>query len=186
MNYYSEAAIERIENFLIENVPTGKGAAAAFAAKHGGIKQRTTKKQAQEIRAAAKAPKVVLPEPKEREKRKGVQVPSRGILPSEEVLRGKSRRPGGLAQTRKNTLSKLLLATTDQATYDRIQKRIAGISAALKNKKNWGKQRSLNNDVEYVLDYLLSEGFVDSYEDGIYMVELMTTEFLSGILIESL
>lgn len=177
MNYYSEAAIERIENFLIENVPTGKAKRARF----GGITQRTSAAEAERIRAAAKAPKVVLPEPKERVKRKGIQAPSRGIKPTERELRGKRFTPAGLASRRASDLkARLRDPNLPMSDYVKFEKRAAAIKAALKNKKSWG------DDVEYVLDYLLSEGFVDSYEDGIYMIELMTPEFLSGILIESL
>lgn len=175
MERYRDGAMQRLENYLIENVPTGK----AKRARSGGIPQRVSPEEAKRIRAAAKAPKVSLPEPKEREKRKGVQAPSRGIKQTERELRGKRYTPAGLASRRASDLkARLRDPKLPMSDYINFERRIASIKSALKNKKSWG------DDVEYVLDYLLSEGLVDSYEDGIYMIEFMSSDFLSGILLE--
>lgn len=43
---------------------------------------------------------------------------------------------------------------------------------------------ALNASVEYVLDYLIDEGFTDSYESAIAIVESMSDEWLEGIIDE--
>lgn len=180
-------AVERIlnkmkEEYLYENVPTGKSKRASF----GGIPQRVTADEVKRLKAAAKASREPIPEPKERKQRKGVLAPSRGIEPSERELRGNRFTSGGLAQRRLNDLkARLRSPNIDMSDYVKFEKRAAAIKAALKNKKSWGKQRSLNNSIEYVLDYLLDEGYVNSYEDGLSLMELMSTEWLGHILIES-
>lgn len=186
-------AVERIlnkmkEEYLYENVSTGKGAAAKFAAKHGGIPQRRTDKEIAQLKADAKVSREPIPEPKERKQRKGLRAPSRQIQPTERVLRGERSTPKGLAQARLNRLNKELRKANlhmDISDISRMGARAERIKKIIKDKENWGKKRTLNNDIEYVLDYLLDEGYVNSYEDGIHLMELMSTEWLGHILIES-
>lgn len=181
-------AVERIlnkmkEEYLYENVPTGKAKRARF----GGIPQRVSASEVEKLKASAKASREPIPEPKERKQRKGLRSPSRRIEPTERVLRGERSTPKGLAQARLNRLNQELRKANlhmDISDISRMGARAERIKKIIKDKENWGKKRTLNNDIEYVLDYLLDEGYVNSYEDGIHLMELMSTEWLGNILIE--
>lgn len=163
------------ESYLNENVSSGKAKVAKY------VQPKVTKAQAEQIRAAAKRSQEPIPEPKERQQRKGVKLlPSRGVKSNEKVLRGGyARTPQGIAQRRATELEKssrdLRIPMSQTLSY---LKRAESIKSALKNKKSWG------DDVEYVLNYLLDEGYVDSYEDGIHLIELMSANWLGEILIE--
>lgn len=47
-----------------------------------------------------------------------------------------------------------------------------------------GLRPKLNSSVEYVLDYLINEGYTDSYDSATYILEAMSDEWLDEILIE--
>lgn len=180
-------AVDRIlnrikENYLYENVPTGKSKRASF----GGIPQRVTAAEVNRLKAAARASREPIPEPKERKQRKGILPPSRGIGSRERELRGDRYTPEGLARRRFSDLENKALrdSKTPTSAISKLLKRAENIKSALKNRSNWGKSKNLNADFEYVLDYLLDEGYVNSYEDGLSLMELMSTDWLGNILME--
>ena len=98
----------------------------------------------------------------EAEARQTPRLPSRGIGESEPVLRGKKKRkPGGTAQQRVATLRARMRKGEDSQN---MRDRVARLRAALKKREKWGTPEAAKE--EYILNYLVTEGYADSYEQA--------------------
>ena len=60
------------------------------------------------------------------------------------------------------------------------KERAKAIRKALRNRANWGKPKTQAE--EYVLEYLIQEGYADSYESADVILELMSDEWFEQIL----
>ena len=173
---------------LCENVSTGNARRASF----GNIPQRVTASQAAEVRRAAQRKPEPEPQPRAPKTPKGpTTVPSRGVSGGESVLRrrtpeGHRKRgasPVAVAKRRQRILSTgrdPSAATSGgmvrQPTPE-SKARAKRIGAALRNKANWGTKAE-----EYVLEYLVQEGYANSYENADVILELMSDEWFEQIL----
>lgn len=168
--------------FLDENVSSGRGRAAAFNARRGGETQRISRKEAEALMAAAQRVPEPIAEPKQRQKRKGSGLlPSRGIEPGEKVLRGYGRTPEGIAKRRATDLLKRS-RSTDLPISDTLQliKRSDKIKAALKKAKKWGTPEAAAEEV--ILGYLIDEGYADCLGSAEIILENMGDDWMHAIL----
>lgn len=110
-------------------------------------------------------------------------VPSRGIRRDDRVLRrhrgeegGPSRptSPQGLAKDKVNYLKRF----DDPEKKARVKK----IRAALANKEKWGTPEAAKE--EYVINYLVMEGYTDNYDSAIEIYESMSDQWLHSILVD--
>lgn len=186
---------------ICENVSGGRARRAS--SRRAPISQRVTDREAQEIRANAREnprSSSVAPsddslgamkqrfkdetdaENADKEAKKPKPVPSRGIGSSERVLRkGKKRTPGGTAQARVAELNKRLRQQGKKPyQWPQDDERVRRISAALKKRDKWGTPEAANE--EYVINYLISEGYTDNYESAIAIYESMSDEWIYNIL----
>jgi hypothetical protein len=189
---------------ICENVSGGRARRAS--SRRAPISQRVTDRQAQEILANAREnprPSSVAPsddsleamkqrfkaetdaEDAEKEAKKPKPVPSRGIGSSERVLRGgKKRTPGGTAQARVTELNRRRRQQGKKPyQWPQDEERAKRISAALKKGSKWGTPEAAKE--EYVINYLISEGYVDNYESAIVIYESMSDNWFYDILGES-
>ena len=186
---------------MYENVSGGRGRRAS--SRRAPISQRVSDSEAREIRRNAKEnprPTVSAPEDDsleamksrfraetdaenaEKEAKKPKRVPSRGIGASERVLRkGKKSTPGGTAQQRVTELGRRSRELGQpRYSWPRDEERSRRISAALKNRDKWGTPEAARE--EYVIDYLVTEGYTDNYDSAIAIYESMSGEWLDTIL----
>ena len=188
------------EECVYENVSGGRGRRAS--SRRAPISQRVSDSEAEEIRRNAKEnPKPTASAPEddsleamksrfaaetdvenaEKEAKKPKQVPSRGIGASEGVLRkGKKRTPGGTAQQRVTELGRRGRQQGKKPYAAGDDERLRKISAALKKRDNWGTPEAAKE--EYVIDYLVTEGYTDNYDSAIAIYESMSEEWLDTIL----
>ena len=118
-------------------------------------------------------------------------VPSRGVAGNESAIRrrtpeGHRKRgasPIAVAQRRQRILStgrdpnaKSSGGMVRQPTPE-SQARAKKIGAALRNKKNWGTKSE-----EYVLEYLVQEGYANSYENADTILQFMSDDWFEQIL----
>ena len=186
---------------LCENVSGGRARRAS--SRRAPISQRVSDSEAKEIRRNAREnPKPTASAPEddrleamksrfkaetdtenaEKEAKKPKSVPSRGIGASEKVLRkGKKRTPGGTAQQRVATLgSRGRELGQPNYSWPRDEVRSKRISAALKKRDKWGTPEAAKE--EFVIDYLVTEGYTDNYDSAISIYESMSDEWLDTIL----
>ena len=187
---------------LCENVSTGKAKRAS--SRRAPIPQRVSDSEAREIRRNAREnPKPTASAPEDdsleamksrfkaetdienaqKEAKKPKRVPSRGIGASEKVLRkGKRSTPGGTAQQRVTELGRRR-RELGQPNYSSLRddRRSKNISAALKKRDKWGTPEARNE--EFVIDYLINEGYTDNYDSAIAIYESMSDEWLNTILV---
>ena len=184
-----------------ENVSGGRARRAS--SRRAPISQRVSDSEAAEIRRNAREnPKPTASTPEddsleamksrfkaetdtenaEKEAKKPKSVPSRGIGASEKVLRkGKKRTPGGTAQQRVATLgSRGRELGQPNYSWPRDEVRSKRISAALKKRDKWGTPEAAKE--EFVIDYLVTEGYTDNYDSAIEIYESMSDEWLDTIL----
>jgi hypothetical protein len=90
-----------------------------------------------------------------------------------EFLNKYDRKPKGL--NKKN----LLQNAQDSLMHTSISRQASNVAKQNELKRNL---KDLNASVDYVLDYLIDEGFTDSYESAIAIVESMSDEWLEGII----
>lgn len=164
---------------LYENVSTGNARRA-----RAGVTQRVTASQAADIRRAARTPQQPIPEPKERQQRKGVKLlPSGGVGAEDKVLRGGyARSPYGIARAKLARLKKAsrdLSIPMDQTL--RIHRRIADMEKAIKDRKTWGTKEE---EIAYILGHLIEEGYVETYEAAAEIAENMSDDWLYSVLYE--
>lgn len=182
----AEYLLEELDDEVFyENVSTGNARRASF----GNISQRVTASQAAEIRASARRRPEPEPEPRAPKAPKGpTTVPSRGVSANEPALRrrtpeGHRKRGSSPAQTAEKQAK--LLATGHSGSTGRYSRtptpetkeRAKRIRAALRNRKNWGTKAE-----EYVLEYLVQEGYANSYKNADVILELMSEEWFEQIL----
>lgn len=196
-NLYEKFANESIEDFIFENVSGGRGKRAKSS--RAPIPQRVTARQAREIRTNARQnprPSPAKPsndslaamrkrfEDAEKESKKQKPLPSRGIGASERVLRRRKKRtPGGTAQERVAELGRRLRQIGKKPfKWPEDENRMKRISAALKKRKQWGTPEAANE--EYVINYLISEGYTDTLESAEIIIENMSEQWLYDILME--
>ncbi len=178
---------------LNENVSSGRARAA-----RSGLTSQKPHETAAEIRAQAARARVALSSSQERQKQKeerkkeleakraSIQpLPSRGVGPEEKVLTRKrvgGKTPYGIARSRLARLKKnaqdMSISIDDTV---RLHKRIEKMQNAMSNKKNWGVKKE---DLEYILDYLITEGYTDTINSAIHIAENMSDEWLYSILID--
>lgn len=141
-------------------------------------------KQEDEEEAAAKAAKNTKP---------STTVPSRGIGANEPLLRrrtpeGHSRRgssPFTKAKNRARVLSTGRNPNARAGEYagsptDKSKALAKKIRAALKKSEKWGTPEA--NAEEYVLEYLIQEGYTNSYESALRILGQMSENWLIQIL----
>ena len=170
------------ENFnLYENTGLGGNKAAKFAKKR-------PHQSAEEIRQEAKRQQRLMaqpiPEPIERQQRKGVKLlPSSGVGAEDKVLRGGyAMTPYGIARARLSKLKRVsrdMKIPLDQTL--KLHKRIERLERAIKNRKNWGTKQE---EIAYILGHLIEEGYVNSYEAAIEIAENMSDDWLYSVLYE--
>lgn len=205
-NSYEEAEyiLEQLSdeefNVLCENVSGGRGRRAS--SRRAPISQRVSDSEAREIRRNAREnPKPTASAPEddsleamksrfraetdaenaEKEAKKPKRVPSRGIGASEGVLRkGKKSTPGGTAQQRVTELGRRRRQQGKKPYAAGDDERSRRISAALKKRDKWGTPEAAKE--EYVIDYLVTEGYTDNYDSAIVIYESMSEEWLDTIL----
>lgn len=187
---------ELYEEVFYENVSTGNARRASF----GNIPQRVTASQAAEIRRSARRVPEPEPEPRAPKAPKGpTTVPSRGVSGDEPALRRRTpeghRKRGASPVAVAKRRARLLSTGQDTAQqnvgsagrYGYARKpteaskaRAKKIRAALKKSKNWGTPQA--NAEEYVLEYLVQEGYTDSYDSAMEILQEMSGEWLVEIL----
>lgn len=182
-----------------ENVSGGRARRAS--SRRAPISQRVSDSEAAEIRRNAREnPKPTASTPEddsleamksrfkaetgaenaEKEARKPKSVPSRGIGASEKVLRkGKRSTPGGTAQQRVTELGRRGRREGKKPYAPGDEVRSKRISAALKNRDKWGTPEAAKE--EFVIDYLVTEGYTDNYDSAIEIYESMSDEWLDTI-----
>ena len=185
---------------LCENVSGGRATRAS--SRRAPISQRVTDTEAKEIRQNAREnPRQSVSAPEddsreamkarfkaetdaenvEKEAKKPKRVPSRGIGASEPVLRrGKKRTPGGTAQQRVTELGRRRRGQSQKPETLQDRERSKKISAALKKRDKWGTPEAAKE--EFVIDYLVTEGYTDNYDSAIAIYESMSDEWLDTIL----
>lgn len=188
------------EEYVYENVSGGRGRRAS--SRRAPISQRVSDSEAKEIRRNAREnPKPTASAPEddsleamksrfraetdtenaEKEAKKPKQVPSRGIGASERVLRrGKRSTPGGTAQQRVTELGRRRRQQGQKPYAAGDDERSKRISAALKKRDKWGTPEAAKE--EYVIDYLVTEGYANNYDSAIAIYESMSEEWLDTIL----
>jgi hypothetical protein len=200
-NLYEKFANESIEDFIPENVSGGRARRAS--SRRAPISQRVTDREAQEIRTNARQnprPSPAKPsndslaamrkrfedaENAEKESKKQKPLPSGGIGASARVLRGRKKRtPGGTAQERVAELGRRSRQKGKKPfKWPEDENRMERISAALKKRKQWGTPEAANE--EYVINYLISEGYTDTLESAEIIIENMSGQWLYDILARS-
>lgn len=185
---------------IYENVSGGRARRAS--SRRAPISQRVSDSEAKEIRRNAREnPKPTASAPEddsleamksrfkaetdtenaEKEAKKPKSVPSRGIGPSEPVLRkGKRSTPGGTAQQRVTELGRRGRREGKKPYAPGDEERSKRISAALKKRDKWGTPEAAKE--EFVIDYLVTEGYTDNYDSAISIYESMSDEWLDTIL----
>jgi hypothetical protein len=196
------------EYFLYENVSTGNAKRASF----GGIPQRVSATEADRIRADARRSREPIPEPakrKSKEPKGPTTVPSRGVPSDEPALRrrtpeGHMKRgstPGTTARIRSRILSTgsdPRIKYSSGKTTPKKQQNAKTIRKILKTLDTWGtpsanrelrQQRRAErserlglNKEEFVIDYLISEGYTDNYDSAAIIYESMSDEWMYDIL----
>ena len=183
-----------------ENVSGGRARRAS--SRRAPISQRVSDFEAAEIRRNAREnPKPTASTPEDdsleamksrfkaetdienakKEAKKPKRVPSRGIGPSEPVLRkGKRSTPGGTAQQRVTELGRRRRREGKKPYAPGDEERSKRISAALKNRDKWGTPEAAKE--EFVIDYLVTEGYTDNYDSAISIYESMSDEWFDTIL----
>jgi hypothetical protein len=129
---------------------------------------------------------------KAKKAKKPTTVPSRGVEGDEPVLRRKTPEGHGKRGASPVAVAKRrarLLSTgqdpTQRYTYSRTptpesKARAKKIRAALKKRDKWGTPEAAKE--EYVIDYLVTEGYTDNYDSAIAIYESMSEEWLDTIL----
>jgi len=185
---------------LCENVSGGRSRRAS--SRRAPISQRVTDTEAEKIRQNAREnpkPSASAPEDDsreamqarfkaetdaenaEKEAKRPKTVPSRGIGASERVLRkGKKHTPGGTAQARVTELNRRRRQQGKKPYAAGDAERVTRISAALKKRDKWGTPEAAKE--EFVIDYLVTEGYTDNYDSAIAIYESMSEEWLDTIL----
>jgi hypothetical protein len=196
------------EYFLYENVSTGNAKRASF----GGIPQRVSATEADRIRDDARRSREPIPEPakrKSKEPKGPTTVPSRGVPSDEPALRrrtleGHMKRgstPGTTARIRARILSTgsdPRIKYSSGKTTPKKQQNAKTIRKILKTLDTWGtpsanrelrQQRRAErserlglNKEEFVIDYLISEGYTDNYDSAAIIYESMSDEWMYDIL----
>jgi hypothetical protein len=109
------------------------------------------------------------------------RTPSGGIPQGQASLRSGKRKPGGMARRRRDDLITRARTETDSQRYNDLQTRITNINNALERKKKWGTPEAAKE--EYILNYLMIEGYADSYEQAeeilIHMSDLWEESILN-------
>jgi hypothetical protein len=177
---------------LNENVSTGRSRAA-----RAGLTSQKPHETAAEIRAQAARARAALSSSQERQKQKeerkkeleakraSIQpLPSRGVGPEEKVLTRKrvgGKTPYGIARSRLARLKKnaqdMNISIDDTV---RLHKRIEKMQNAMSNKKNWG----VKEELDFIIDYLIDEGYTDTINSAIHIAENMSDKWLYSILID--
>jgi hypothetical protein len=117
-----------------------------------------------------------------RERAERSQVASRGIGSDEPQLH-KSKK--GIRRTHQRTPAfiarqkALALRTSTAPNADLRRKKIL---KALRNKEKWGQK---HEEIEYILNLLVTEGFTDNYDSVISIIESMSDEWFYQILDEA-
>lgn len=166
---------------IAENVSTGAGKRAS----RGGIAQRPSAREIEEIKAAAKRKPEPIPEEKPRQKRKGIGIlPSSGVGSRDKVLRGGyARTPHGIAQRRATELEKKGRTEWRNLSNEQLSsmaERERRIRAALKKSKKWGTPEAAAEEV--ILGYLIDEGIADCLGSAEIILENMSDEWFDTIL----
>lgn len=167
------------DEFLYENTPTGKSKRAS----RGGIAQRPTLGEIKELKAAAKRKPQPIVERNPRQQRIGIGLlPSRGVGPTEALLRGGYRRqPKGIATARLSKLKKESRnASLPTPKLLNIFNRIEKMKAAMSRSQHWGTPEAAAEG--FILEYLMQEGYADCLGSAEIIFENMSDEWLDDIL----
>jgi hypothetical protein len=170
---------------LDENVSGGRATRASF----GGISQRTSSAEASRIRSAGHEAKL----------NKMSKEPSKGGVPRDSASLSKKRTPEKAAQDKKKSLPNVLPHMRKTPAQQRTGERNTNIRGALSDTR-WGtraanydwrqqkraersKRLGLNKeDIEYILDYLVYEGYANSYDTACNICEHMSDDWILNIL----
>ena len=181
--------------YLYENVSTGRARAS-----RSGLTQQKPHETADQIRrqaanarraaaAAQAAQEAADARRAHREARQASVKPlSSGPVKAEDkVLRGKKgSTPYGIARARRTRIAQQIQKLSKDATAPidasvRLYKRLEGMDRAIGRRKTWGSRAE---EITYLLDYLIDEGYVDSLESAVEIAENMSNEWLYSVLYE--
>jgi vacuolar-type H+-ATPase subunit H len=169
---------------LCENVSTGNAKRASF----GGIQPRVSAAEVDRIRGrrADESPR----KKQEREERESKnkqtakqllrrrELPSRGISSDTPSLRGGGITPSSVAVRKFNELR--ARAKRGEKGKTKFKRRANKIYNALSDRWKWGTPEARNE--EFVIDYLISEGYTDNYDSAAIIYESMSDEWMYDIL----
>ena len=188
MNVYRELdEVIGDEYYLIENVSTGKSKRASF----GGIAQRPTDSEVEEIKSSAHASKI---------NKLSKEDPKGGIPRNSGKLRG-GESPHNTAAKKRSKLKPVMPHMRKTPEQQEIGRRYSNIRGALSD-PNWGTRAAnydwrqgrrssrserlgLNKEeYEYLMNYILSERYADSYDEAEYLLENILEEDFDKIVEE--